>query len=88
MASRPPIPQRYSSLIPESSRKDMKILSKRTASTMTAMSQLSTTSSTNKFIDAQIESISADLCRGTSKEGVKGLHSLRATVAAYELASG
>ena len=27
-------------------------------------------------------------CRGTSKEGVKDLHSLRATVAAYELASG
>jgi len=61
MASRPPIPQRYSSLIPESSQKDMEILSKRTASAMTAMSQLSTTSSTNEFIDAKIESISGDL---------------------------
>ena len=61
MASRPPIPQRYSSFIPESSQKDMEILSKRTASAMTAMSQLSTTSSTNEFIDAKIESISADL---------------------------
>jgi hypothetical protein len=61
MASRPPIPQRYSSLIPESSQKDMEILSKRTVSAMTAMSQLSTTSSTNDFIDAKIETISADL---------------------------
>jgi hypothetical protein len=39
----------------------MEILSKRTVSAMTAMSQLSTTSSTNDFIDAKIETISADL---------------------------
>jgi len=61
MASRPPIPERYSSLVPPSGLKDMEILSKRTASAMTAISQLSTTSSTNDFIDAKIESISADL---------------------------
>ena len=61
MSSRPPIPERYSSLVPPSSLKDMEILSKRTASAMTAISQLSTTSSTNDFIDAKIESISADL---------------------------
>jgi hypothetical protein len=61
MASRPPIPERYSSLVPPSSLKDMEILSMRRASAMTAISQLSTTSSTNDFIDAKIESISADL---------------------------
>jgi hypothetical protein len=61
MASRPPIPERYSSIVPPSGLKDMEILSKRTASAMTAISQLSTTSSTNDFLDAKIESISADL---------------------------
>lgn len=61
MASRPPIPERYSSLVPPSSLKDMEILSRLTASAMTAISQLSTTSSTSDFIDAKIESISADL---------------------------
>jgi uncharacterized protein YdcH (DUF465 family) len=61
MASRPPIPERYSSLVPPSSLKDVEILSKRMASAMTAISQLSTTSSTNDFIDAKIESISANL---------------------------
>jgi hypothetical protein len=61
MASWPPIPQRYSSLVPESSLKDMEILSKRTVSAMTAISQLSMTSSTDDFIDAKIESISAHL---------------------------
>lgn len=39
----------------------MEILTKRTASAMTAIAQLSTTSSTNDFINAKIESISADL---------------------------
>ncbi|KAG0645443.1 hypothetical protein D0Z07_8664 [Hyphodiscus hymeniophilus] len=61
MASRPPIPERYSSLVPPSSIKDMERLSTRRASAMTARSQLSTTSSTHDFIDAKIESISADL---------------------------
>ena len=61
MASRPPIPERYSFIVPPSGLKDMEILSKRTASAMTAISQLSTTSSTNDFLDAKIESISADL---------------------------
>lgn len=61
MASRPPIFERYSSLVPPSGLKDMEILSKRTVSAMSAISQLSTTSSTNDFIDAKIESISADL---------------------------
>jgi hypothetical protein len=61
MASRPPIPERYSSLIPESSQKDMEICPKYTLSAITTISYLSTTSSTNKFIGAKIESILADL---------------------------
>jgi hypothetical protein len=61
MASRPSIPQRYGSLVPQSSLKEMENLSKRTASAMAAISQLSTTSFTDDFIDARIESISADL---------------------------
>jgi hypothetical protein len=70
MASRPPIPERYSSLIPPS---DMEILSKHTATAMTAISQLSTTSSTNDFIDAKIESISADLAiNGKFKDYFEG----------------
>jgi len=58
MASRPSIPKRYSSLVPPSSLKDVEILTKRSVS---AMSQISIASSTNDFIDAKIESISADL---------------------------
>jgi hypothetical protein len=58
MASRPLIPERYSSLFSSSTLKDLEILSKRTTSAATAMSQLSTTSSTNDFIDAKIERIS------------------------------
>jgi hypothetical protein len=61
MASRPPIPECYSSIVPPSGLKDMEILSKRTASAMAAISQLSTTGSTNDFLDAKIQSISADL---------------------------
>jgi uncharacterized protein YdcH (DUF465 family) len=61
MASRPSIPKRYGSLVPQSSLKDIEELSKRSASAMTAISQLSTTSFTDDFIDAKIESISADL---------------------------
>ena len=41
--------------------KDVELLSKRSASAMTAISQLSTTSTTDDFINAKIESISADL---------------------------
>jgi uncharacterized protein YqeY len=69
MASRPPIPERYSSLVPSSGLKDMEILSKRTASAMSAKSRLSTTSSTNDFIDAKIESISADLAVNSKFKG-------------------
>jgi hypothetical protein len=61
MASKPPIPERYSCLVPLSDLNDMEILSKRTASAMAEISQPSTTSSTNDFVDAKIESISADL---------------------------
>jgi hypothetical protein len=61
MASMPPIPERYSSLVPPSSLKDVEILTKRSVSAKTAISQISTTSSTNDFIDAKIESISTDL---------------------------
>jgi hypothetical protein len=38
MASRPPIPERYSSLIPESSQKDMEICPKYTLSAITTIS--------------------------------------------------
>jgi len=58
MESKPSIPQRYSSLVPPSSLKDIEILTKRSVS---ALSQISTSSSTNDFVDAKIESISADL---------------------------
>jgi hypothetical protein len=61
MASRPPIPERYSSLIPPYAEKNMEIIAKRRASAKTTLSQLSTTSSTNDFITAKIEIISADL---------------------------
>ena len=61
MASRPPIPERYSSLVPPSSLKDVEILTKRSVSAKTAISQISAASSTNDFIDAKIESLSADL---------------------------
>jgi hypothetical protein len=58
MASRPSIPERYSSRVPQSDRKDLEILSERSASVTT---QLSTASSTDDFINAKIESIKADL---------------------------
>lgn len=61
MASRPPIPERYGSLVPPYGQKDMEIITKRTVSAMKALSRLSTTSSTNDFIEAKIESISANL---------------------------
>jgi hypothetical protein len=61
MASRPAIIERYSSPVPQSGLKHMELLTKRTASAMTAISRLSSTSSTNNFIDAKIRSVSADL---------------------------
>jgi hypothetical protein len=66
MASGPSIPisQRYNSLVPLSGQKDMEILSQRTVSATSAMSQLSTTSSTGDFVNAKIESITADLAVG------------------------
>jgi hypothetical protein len=70
MASKPPIPERFSSLVPSSSREDVDRLTKRLAS---AMSQVSNTSSTNDFIDAKIDSISANLAlNGKFKDFLKG----------------
>ena len=61
MTSRPSIPERYSSLVPPSSLKDVEVLTNRSVSAKTTISQISTTSSTNDFIDAKTESISVDL---------------------------
>ncbi|KIN00030.1 hypothetical protein OIDMADRAFT_55918 [Oidiodendron maius Zn] len=61
MASKTAISGRYGSLVPPSDLMNMAKLYKRTASAASALSQLSATSSTYDFIDAKIESISANL---------------------------
>ena len=61
MASKTAISGRYGSLVPPSDLLNMEKLSKRTASAESALFQLSATSSTYDFINAKIESISADL---------------------------
>jgi hypothetical protein len=59
--SRPPIPERFSSLVPQGYQNEMQQLTQRSVSAQTAMSHLSTASSTSDFIEAKIESISSDL---------------------------
>jgi len=55
---RPSIPERFSSLVPNSHKTEMETLSKRRVS---AMSQLSVASSTNDFINAKIENLEAEI---------------------------
>jgi hypothetical protein len=69
MASKTLLLERFGNLVPPSSAKEVEILSKRTASAMSTLSQLSNASSTTDFIDAKMESISAELALNNKFRG-------------------